>query len=165
MSKIDKLEIKPKHLSLADRIQAISGVDDKGQVQDDEVFRKIATEDGRDVDQMISDQDYRSDFMVGSRLAAGRLALEHMKSNKETTTVTGSFAIGRDRLELSFERHRKVPVRIPAEGGGFKVTGEETDVYGASNVKFKARGAKASKGDMGAVGSFLEESFRTAFSS
>lgn len=161
---MSKLDIKPQHTALSIRIAALSKADEKGNLQDDDIFRKIATEDGRDVDQMISDQDYRSDFMVGARLASGMIALDFMKENKDVNTVSGTFAIGRDRLELSFERHQRVANRVPVEGGGFKIDGEK-DVYGESKVKLKVRGARASKGDMAAVGAFLEDNFRKAFSS
>lgn len=158
--------IKPKFRALADRIRAAAGgVDEKAQLKDNNTFRTIATEDGIDVDRLIIEQDYVSDYLAANRLAAGESALEYMRENKDTNTVTGSFEIGRNRFEVSFERHQRVPNRIlDKESGNFKVEGEK-DVYGASNIGYKVRGARASKGDMKAVGDFLQDSFRTAFSS
>lgn len=158
--------VAPKIRALADRIRAAAGgCDDKGQLRDDNTFRKIATEDGRDVDQMISDQDYVSDYLASNRLAAGESALEFMKENKDVPIVSGSFEIGRNRFEVSFERHKRVPNRFfDKETDTFKVDGE-VDLYGSSNIGYKVRGAKASKGEMKAVGNFLQDQFKTAFSS
>lgn len=157
--------IKPKHRTLADRIKAISGIDDKGQGKDNNNFRTIATEDGIDVDRLITEQDYVSDYMTAQRLAFGEDSIEFLKNNKDTPTVSGVFEIGKNRLELSFDRHARVPNRtIDKETGNFVVDGEK-DVYGISNVKYKVRGANGSKGEMKAVGEFLQGEARKAFAS
>lgn len=163
----DQFKLQKKHTDLADRIEAAGGnvVDKDGNIKDSGVFRKIATEDGVDVDRLISEQDYVSDYIAGNHLAAARGARKHMESNKEATTVSGSFEIGRNRLELSFDRHSRVPNRVlDKETGHFKVDGEK-DVYGDSTVKYKVRGAQNSKGDLKAVRDFIQDDFRKAFSS
>lgn len=163
-----KSNITPKIRSLADRIKAVQGngaVDKNNTLVDNDLFRKIATEDNIDVDRLITEQNYVSDFIAGNTLASGELSRDHMKANKDVGTVSGTFAIGRNKLEISFERHQRVPNRVmDKETGGFKVDGEK-DLYGDATIKYQVRGAKNSKGDLKAVREFLSDDFRGAFSS
>jgi hypothetical protein len=163
----ENFKFDPKTRTLADRIKAASGVgvDENNTLKDDGVFRKIATEDGRNVDQMISDDEYRSDFIAANTLAQGEIARDYMKDNKDVGTVSGTFEIGRNRMEVSFERHQRVPNRVlDKETGHFKVDGER-DLYGDATVKYNVRGTQNSKGDLKAVRDFLSDSFQGAFSS
>jgi hypothetical protein len=162
MSDAKEFKINAKTLSLADRIDAAAGgVDKNNTLEDNDIFRKIATEDGRNVDQMISDDEYRSDFIHGLTLSRGRRAKKHFQENPDVGTVSGTFEIGRNRLELSFEKH--VPNRIlDKESGSFKVDGEK-DVYGDATVKYKVRGTQNSKGELKAVREFLQDDYLGTF--
>lgn len=166
MSKQDKIDLTPKIRSLADRIKAASsGVDKNNTLVDNGQFRKIATEDGRDVDRMIEDDNYRSDYIAANTVAQGEISLEHMKSNKDVGTVSGTFEIGRNKMEVSFERHNRVPNRVLDKAtGNFTVDGEK-DLWGDSTVKYQVRGAKNSKGELKAAREFISAGFQSAFSS
>jgi hypothetical protein len=162
-----EFNVSPKTRTLADRIKAVqgTGVDSNNTLKDDGLFRKIATEDGRDVDQMERDDEYRSDFIAANTLAQGEIALEHKRNNKDVSTVSGVFEIGRNRMEVSFEKHQRVPNRVlDKESGAFKVDGER-DLWGDATVKYKVRGTQNSKGELKAVRGFLSEGYSTAFSS
>lgn len=162
---MSEFKIKPATRSLADRIKAHMGVDDKGSLVDKDTFRKIATEDGRDVDRMIDDDNYRAEFIAASHLAGGEVAKDHMLANKDCNTVSGSFEIGRSVLEMSYERHRRVPNRVrDNETGNFTVDGEK-DLWGDSTLAFKVYGARGSRGELKHVRDFLQDNFKSAFGS
>lgn len=161
----EDFKIRPSTRTLADRLREHLKVDDKGIIEDGGIFRKIATEDGRDVDRMIEDDNYRSDYIAAHTLAAGEVTREFMDRNKEIGTVSGSFEMGRSTLDVSFERHRRVPNRVRNnETGNFEVDGEK-DLFGDATIKFAAYGARGSRGELKKVREFLQDSFRTAFSS
>lgn len=161
----EQFKIKPRIQSLADRIVPLSKVNKENVSEDDGIFRKVATEDGRDVDKIVDDQEYISDFLAANTLAQGIVAEKHLKTHKDVNTVSGSFEIGRSTMEVSFERHSKAPNRImDKETGNFKVDGEK-DLWGDSAVKYKVRGAQNSKGDLKAVRDQIQSNFKSAFSS
>lgn len=162
---MSEFKIKPATRTLADRIKTHMGVDDKGSLIDNETFRKIATEDGRDVDRMIDDDNYRAEFFAAGHLAGGELAKEAMLKNKDIGTVSGTFEIGRSVLEMSFEKHKRVPNRVrDNETGNFSVDGEK-DLYGDSVLAFKVYGARGSRGELKQVRDFLQDNFKSAFGS
>uniref|UniRef100_A0AAU7PGR5 Uncharacterized protein n=1 Tax=Burkholderia phage vB_BgluM-SURPRISE13 TaxID=3159457 RepID=A0AAU7PGR5_9VIRU len=166
----EQFKLPAKIQSLSDRIftQLDGKVDEKGNFDEEvqkTVFRTVATEDGRNVDQMIDDDNYRSDFIAGITHAAGRAAEGAMKKHKTLGTASGSFEIGRGSLDISFERHSRVPNRVlDKESGNFKVDGEK-DVYGSSTVKYATYGAKNSRGDLAKVREAINQSFTSAFGS
>lgn len=174
MSKEDnkekKFEIKPRVRNIADRIKSLegAGIESNGTFRDNDTFRKIATQDGRNVDQMIDDDDYRSDFIAGTSLACGEIGNDFHRDNKDAGTLSGTFEIGRNRLEVSVERHQRVPNRVlDKETGNFRVEGEK-DLYGDLNVKYTVRGARNSRGDLKAVREFVSNMYtgtHTPFSS
>jgi len=160
----EDIKIKENTRSLAGRIKPLLSVKDNGELVDDKVFEKIATEDGRNLKQMIDDDNYRSNFVSAHTLASGEVALDFMKKNKKVENVAGSFEIGRSTLEVKFDRHKKVPNRVmDKETGNFKVDGEK-DLYGDSAVKFAVYGARGSRGELKQVREFLQDNFKSAFS-
>lgn len=168
MSEQFKLPTDVKDLSdrIYDRLKG--KVDDKGNFDEDvqkTVFRDIATEDGRNVDQMIDDDNYRAKFFAGVTHAGSRAAKDVMIENKDLGLVSGSFEIGRGSLDISFERHSRQPNRIlDKETGNFKVDGDK-DVYGTTRIKYATYGAKGSRGDMAKVTAEINETFTSAFGS
>lgn len=166
----EQFKIDPKTRSLADRMTKLleGKIDDKGDFTKeagDTVFRTIATEDGRNVDQMIDDDNYRGGFISAITLAAGEVSRDHMKKNKDLPTIRGSFEIGRSSLDVSFERHQRVPNRVlDKETGNFKVDGEK-DLYGDAKVKYAQHGAKNSRGELKQIREHLQYTFTSAFSS
>lgn len=165
---MSEFNFSPKTRTLADRIKAAEGVgidSTTHTLKDNDAFRRIATEDGRNVDQMIDDDAYRADYIHAKTLAMGEITRDYMKDNKDVGTVSGVFDIGRNRMEISFERHSRVPNRVlDKESGNFKVDGEK-DVYGDTTVKYKVRGTQNSKGELKAVREYLGNTFKAAFSS
>ena len=166
----EQFKLPPKIQSLSDRIfPHLDGkVDCKGNFDEEAqktVFRKIATEDGRNVDQMIDDDNYRADFIAGITHAGSRATERVMRDNKDLGIVSGSFEIGRGSLDISFERHARVPNRVrDNETGNFKLDGEK-DVYGSTTVKYATYGAKGSRGDLAKVRDVINETFTSAFGS
>lgn len=156
-------KIRPETSTLADRIEALMDCNAKGELTGDQLFRKIATEDGRDVDRMIDDDFYRAGFVAAGHLAGGRKAAKAMTDNKDLGTVSGTFEIGRSVLEMSFERHKRVPNRtLDKESGDFVVNGEK-DLWGDSTVAFKVYGTKGSRGELKNVRNYLNDHFKSAF--
>lgn len=166
----EQVKIAPKTRALADRILTEIGdqIDSKGNFSAEarkNTFRKIATADGRNVDQMLDDDDYRSDYLAAQVLAGGEASERWMKDNKEVHTVVGTFEIGRNKLEISYERHTRKPNQVmDKETGNFKIDGEK-DVYGDATVKYKVHGAKASRGELKQVREYLHGKFQSAFGS
>jgi hypothetical protein len=166
----EQFKLPAKIQSLSDRIFThLDGkVDSKGNFDEEAqktVFRNVATEDGRNVDQMIDDDNYRSDFIAGLTHAGSRAVEKAMRHHKDLGTASGSFEIGRGSLDISFERHSRVPNRIlDKETGNFKVDGEK-DVYGSTTVKYATYGAKNSRGDLAKVREAIGDTFKSAFGS
>jgi len=159
----EDVKVKDKTRHMADRIKPILSIKENGELVDDKVFEKIATEDGRDLKQMIDDDVYRSDFVSALTLASGEKTAEHMKKDKKIENVSGSFEIGRSNMEISFQRHKKVPNRVmDKETGNFKVDGEK-DVYGDSAVKYATYGARGSRGELKNVREYLQSTFKSSF--
>lgn len=166
----EQFKLPAKIQSLSDRLFTLldGQVDGKGNFSEEvqkTAFRKIATEDGRNVDQMIDDDNYRSDFIAGITHAGGRAAEGGLKKHKDLNTVSGSFEIGRGSLDISFEKHSRVPNRVlDKETGNFKVDGEK-DVYGSSTIKYATYGAKNSRGDLAKAREAINIVFTSAFGS
>lgn len=165
MSKEFKLD--PKTRAIADRVKPLLAIDSKGSINevDTKVFEAFVKQDGRTVEEFVEKDNYVSDFIAGAHVAAGELSHDFMKGNKDVSTTSGTFEIGRSRLELSYDRHQRVPNRVlDKESGGFKVDGER-DLYGDSNVKLKVRGAQNSKGELKAAREYISGMFTSSFSS
>lgn len=159
MSDIDKFTISKDTRSLADRIEPLLKLDSKGAFNDDEVFNTIARQDGEDPAEFVRKDEYVGGFVNAMRLAAGRKSKQFMDENKEVNLTSGSFEIGRSRLEISYDRHRRVPNRVPVEGGGFRQDGEK-DAYGDCTLSLKVRGGKGSKSESKEIRNYMSELFR-----
>jgi hypothetical protein len=166
----EQFKLNTRAQSISDRIQGLikGKVDSTGELDKDlrkSVFRTIATEDGRNVDQMIDDQNYVSDFILGSTDGGSREVERAFKEHKDLNTATVTFELGRSVLDVSFERHKRVPNRVlDKESGNFVVDGEK-DVYGSTTVKFATYGSKNSRGDLSKLRDTINTTFTSAFGS
>ncbi|BAQ02559.1 hypothetical protein AVU38_gp031 [Ralstonia phage RSL2] len=166
----EQFKLNTRAQSISDRIfSKIDGkVDTSGNLDKDltkSVFREIATEDGRNVEQMIDDQNYISDFVLGSTHAGSKAVERRFKETKDLGTAALTFELGRSVLDVSFERHKRVPNRVlDKESGNFVVDGEK-DVYGQTNVKFSTYGAKNSRGELSKLRDNINLTFTSAFGS
>ena len=162
-----EFKIESKHRAIADRIKPLMAIDSKGSINDamGKVFDEFTKQDGRTVEEFVERDNYVSDFMSGAHIAAGELSHDFMKSNKDVHTTSGTFEIGRSRLELSYDRHQRVPNRVlDKDSGTFKVDGEK-DLYGDSTLKYKVRGAQNSKGDLKHARDYISNLFEGTFAS
>lgn len=160
MSDIEKFTISKETRSLASRIEPLLNLDSKGAFDDKEVFNTIVRQDGMDPEDFVKKDVYVGNFVNAMRLASGNVSKKFMDENKDTNITSGSFEIGRSRLEVSYERHRRVPNRVPdKDTGGFRQEGEK-DVYGDSTVNLKLRGAKGSKSESKAIRDYMHELYR-----
>lgn len=166
----EQFKLNTRAQSISDRVLGIidGKVDVSGNLDKElrkSVFRTVATEDGRNVDQMIDDQNYVSDFILGTTDAGSKAVANRFKETKELNEATVTFELGRSVLDVSFERHKRIPNRVlDKESGNFVVDGEK-DVYGATNVKFATYGAKNSRGELAKLRDTINETFTSAFGS
>lgn len=156
----EQIKIKPEIVSLKDRLLPLMRERRKdNHIAGEDVAKIIATEDGHDVDAWKKSDDYRSNLIAGTYLAQGELSKEVMLKDKDITNLTGNYELGNNKLEIEISRHKRVPNRIMDKDSGlFKVDGEK-DLYGSGSVKYIARGAVNSAGDLKAVRSFVESDF------
>lgn len=166
----EQFKLNPRAQSISDRVLGLidGKVDVSGNLDKElrkSVFRSVATEDGRNVDQMIDDQNYVSDFILGATDAGSKAVKNRFGETKELNEATVTFELGRSILDVSFERHKRIPNRVlDKESGNFVVDGEK-DVYGATNVKFATYGAKNSRGELAKLRDTINETFTSAFGS
>lgn len=160
MSDIEKFAITKETRDLASRIEPLLALDGKGAFDDKSVFDTVVRQDGMDPEDFVKKDIYVGNFVNAMRLAAGNASKKFMDENKEVHITSGSFEVGRSRLEIGYERHRRVPNRVPdKDSGGFRQEGEK-DVYGDSTVNLKLRGAKGSKSESKAIRDYMHELYR-----
>lgn len=138
------MAIKEAIQAQADIITAFLNVDKKTGIlsETESAFEKTLPE-GLTAEVVAQVDQARTTFVAASTVAAGKLAVDAMASNKELTEVNGSLALGgTSSLDLSFKRSQEVT----------KVgTDDKITKYGTSAVGYNFEGGRGSVGQLKAA--------------
>ncbi len=147
-------EIKQDVLDLAAKLKAGITVAKDGSATATEGLYESVLPEGVTMDQLKAIQTHNNTFIAAAAHAFGNESIGVMKKNAEVTQVTLSIpTVGKDSLDLSFQRERTIP-NANGEGNSVK--------YGSLQAKYSMYGT-GSRGQLLKVKQELSEAASAAF--
>lgn len=148
-------EIKQEVLDLAAKLKAGITIGKDGQATVEEGLYEKHLPEGVSMESLTTIQKHNSLFIAASAEAVGSQAIAAMKKNAELAQISvGIPIVGKDSLDITFQRERHIPSASGDEGTIVK--------YGSLQAKYNMYGT-GSRGQLLKVKQDLSERATSAF--
>lgn len=142
-----ELKVSETVLELADKIGKQLKIDDQGTaVLDKEFIEGLYPEGLKDAEKRV--QDFRADIVSAAAKALGEAGNKYFKKHQDATDVRTGFALGKDSVELTYQRQKTYP--------SLKEGADPITKYGVISSKYTANGAVNSRGSFKKVAAYLQ---------